>query len=68
MPVFEVLIIEHPKKKKDEEEGLARIVVPTITLVAKDGQQAAMNIVMDNADKLKECDRNKIEVLVRPFA
>lgn len=66
MPVFEVLVLEHPKKKDAKNGDLERIVFGPATVVATDQQQAVLEVVMDNSDM--DIDRKRMEVLVRPFA
>ena len=67
MPLFEVAILEHPKKKKDEEySGQERLALGPVFVIAKDSQSAAISAVMDNP--VKDIDRQRMQVLVRPFA
>jgi len=63
MPLFEVAVIETPQKKKGKE----KLVLAPSCVIARDEQQAAMNTVLDNSDKLESIDRDYMEVLVRPF-
>jgi len=67
MPLFEIAVIEHPKKKKDEELGMEKLILGPIPVISRDAQSAAISVVMDNATKLKDADRTRLEVLVRPF-
>ena len=66
--LFEVAIIETPVKKKDEDAGKERLVLKPIVVVAKDTQAAALEAVMDNMEALKDVDRSRMSVLVRPFS
>lgn len=71
MPLFEVAILELPKKgKKDEEEndlsGTERLVLGPVAVVARDTQSAAIGAVLDAKDL--KIDRTRMQVLVRPFA
>lgn len=67
MPVFEILVLQHPKKKDAKEGDLEKIVFGPAPIVAADAQQAVIDVMMDNADKMKKIDRNRREVIVRPF-
>lgn len=66
MPLFEVAILELPKKKKDEDEGPERLALGPVFVIAKDTQSAAISAVLDNPGM--EIDRQRMQVLVRPFA
>lgn len=68
MPLFEIAILEMPKAKKDEERGLEKLVFGPACVVAKDSQSAALRCVMDNPDAFKSIDKDRMNVLVRPFA
>ena len=62
MPLFEVAILEKPKKKSDEPE---RLVFGPEAVIAADPQSAGIVAVMgQNID----VDMTRAEVLVRPFA
>ena len=65
MPLFEVAILEKPKKKSDEPE---RLVFGPKAVVAADPQSAGIVAVM--AEDLTDTmiDVTRAEVLVRPFA
>lgn len=67
MPLFEVAIIEKPTKKDAEEGASEKLVFGPKAVVARDGQSAAISAVM-GGDVPKELDRQRMEVLVRPFA
>ena len=60
MPLFEVAIIEKPDKKLKE-----RIVLKPTCVLARDEQAAAITTVMDN--RSLKMDRERMEILVRPF-
>jgi hypothetical protein len=66
MPLFEVAILETPTKKDAEEGRGERLVFGPKAVVAKDGQSAAINAVLDG-EKI-DADRSRMTVLVRPFA
>jgi len=62
MPLFEVAILEKPKKKSDEPE---RLVFGPEAVIAADPQSAGIVAVMG---KNIDVDMTRAEVLVRPFA
>jgi len=68
--LFEVAILENPTKKEAEEGKQQRLVFGPKAVVAADGQSAAIAAVLDgnDGDKKIECDRSRMQVLVRPFA
>ncbi|HEV8364606.1 MAG TPA: hypothetical protein VGQ52_13920 [Gemmatimonadaceae bacterium] len=66
MPLFEVAIIEKPTKKEQEEGIGERLVFGPKAVVARDDQSAAIAAVMDGGGA--QVDRQRMEVLVRPFA
>lgn len=66
--LYEVAIVELPKQKKDEEAGKETLVLAPTCVIAKDPQGAAIEAVLGNTEKLKEVDRSRMSVLVRPFA
>lgn len=67
MPLFEVAILELPEKKKDGK-GKEKLVFGPTPVIAADPQSAAINAVLDEPDKLKNIDRSRMQVLVRPFS
>ena len=68
MPLFEVAIIEHPKRvKAGEEQDPEKIILGPLATIADDDQSAAIAVVMDHAEKLKGVNRQRMEVLIRPF-
>lgn len=62
MPLFEVAILEKPKKKSDSPE---RLVFGPEAVIAADPQSAGIVAVMG---KELDVDMTRAEVLVRPFA
>lgn len=66
MPLFEVAILEQPTKKQREAGTNEKLVFGPQAVVARDEQSAAISAVLDVKDI--EVDRNKMQVLVRPFA
>lgn len=67
MPLFEVAIIEKPTKKDAEEGASEKLIFGPKAVIARDNQSAAIAAVMDG-DVPKDVDRQRMEVLVRPFA
>jgi hypothetical protein len=69
MALFEVAILETPTKKEAEDGKGERLVFGPKAVIATDGQAAAIAAVMDvTDDSLKGIDRQRMQVLVRPFA
>ncbi len=68
MPLFEVAILEIPTKKESEEGQGERLAFGPTFVVAKDSQSAAMRAVMENPESMKFINRDRMQVLVRPFA
>ena len=66
--LYEVAIIEQPKVSKDDPAGVDVLVLPPTCVIAKDTQGAAIEAVLSNAERLKDVDRQRMRVLVRPFA
>ncbi len=65
--LFLVAAVINPNNKEFEETGkLSEIVLQPKTIIAKDEKDAAIKVVLD-CSELKEVDRNKLEVIVRPF-
>jgi len=63
--LFEVVILENPKAKDKENGELERLILGPVMVVAVDEQSAAISAVMDNKDM--KMDKNRMQVLVRPF-
>lgn len=69
MPLFEVAILEKPTKKQAEEGASERLVFGPTAVVARDSQGAAIAAVLEGSDdRMKDVDRSRMEVIVRPFA
>jgi hypothetical protein len=66
MPLFEVAILERPTKKDAEDGKTERLAFGPQPVVAADPQSAAIAAVLDA--KNIDVDRQRMEVLVRPFA
>lgn len=66
MPLFEVAILERPTQKEAEEGKGERLVLSPKAVVAPDAQSAAISAVMDEGEV--KVDRQRMQVLVRPFA
>lgn len=65
MPLFEVAILEKPTKKDAEDGKGERLAFGPKAIVARDSQSAAIAAVLSE-DKI-DVDRQRMEVLVRPF-
>jgi len=66
MALFEVAILEKPTKNEAEDGKGERLVFGPKAVIARDAQSAGIAAVLD-ADKL-DVNRDRMEVLVRPFA
>lgn len=66
MPLFEVAILEMPTKNEIEDGKGERLVLAPKAVIAKDGQSAAIAAVLDAGSV--DCDRQRMQVIVRPFA
>jgi len=66
MPLYEVVILEKPTKKEEEDGKSERLVLGPKAVIAKDPQSAAIECVLDNNEKI-EIDRTRMVVLTRPF-
>ena len=64
--LFEVAILELPTKKEAEEGKVERLVFGPKPVVANDAQSAAIAAVL--GEEKIEIDRDRMQVLVRPFA
>jgi hypothetical protein len=67
--LFEILIVEHPKKDENgESDELEKLILGPKFVIAHDEQGAIMSLTLDNADKLKKVVQKRMEILIRPFA
>ena len=67
MPLFEVAILVAPSRKAAEDGATEQIAFHPAFVVAKDAQSAALQAVMENHEKVKDIDKARMQVLVRPF-
>jgi len=66
--LFEVAVLEHPKKDKDgETDELEKLVFGPEFVIAEDEQSAVMAVVMDNSVEFKKINQKRMEILIRPF-
>ena len=70
--LYQVAIIELPKRntKKDDDEAYAqapKLVLEPVTIVAKSEQDAAIRIALSKGEAMKGVDKERMEVIVRPF-
>lgn len=64
--LYWVAVLELPKKiSKDEVEGTPRLIGEAKLLLARNEQDAALKFAL-SAD-LKDVDKDRVEVFVRPF-
>ena len=69
MPLFEVAILELPTKKHVEEgSGGEKLIFGPTAVVARDSQSAAIMAVMENTEAMKTVKKDRMQVIVRPFA
>ncbi len=66
MPVFEVLVIEHPSIEDSKAGALERLISGPTCVVAKDSKSAALIFILGLKDTLK-ADPSRIEIRTRPF-
>ena len=65
--IFMVAGMVMPRKKEVEEDGaLPKLVMEPKAIIARDDKDAAIKAVMD-CPELKDVDRDRLEVVVRPF-
>lgn len=67
MPLFEVVVIEKPTKKQEEEGEIEKLVYGPKAVVARNAQAAAL-LAMSGDELPEETDLNRVDVLVRPFS
>ncbi len=66
MPLFEVAILEKPTKNEAEDGKSERLVFGPKSVIARDAQSAGIAAVLDSGGL--DVNRDRMEVLVRPFA
>lgn len=67
MPLFEVVILEHPTPKAAEAGEVEKLVFGPTPIVAPDAQSAAIAAVMGDPTKLAEVNKSRMQVIIRPF-
>jgi len=66
--LYEVAIIEQPKKVKDDENvQTPKIVLEPRVLMARNDQDAAVKAALKFRDDLGDADPERIDIIVRPF-
>ena len=68
--IYWVAIEEVPsKKEQDENNAMPKLVLPPVAVSARDDKDAAIKVALDpaNATILKDVDKNRMSVVVRPF-
>jgi hypothetical protein len=68
MPLFEVAIIEKPTRKEAEDGAAEKLIVAPKAVIARDERAAAINAIMELTTPPTSTNRDRWEVLVRPFA
>ena len=68
MPLFEVAIMEVPSSKEKEDGATEKLVFGPKFVVATDSQSAAIKSILENASAMSDVNKEKMQVLVRPFA
>ena len=67
MSLYWVAVRELPTKKEQEEHSqLPKLILPPTAVEARDDKDAVLKVALNNA-ALAACDKNRMEVLVRPF-
>lgn len=67
--LYEVAIIEQPKKKKDDEGNvdIPIIVLEPKTIMARNDQDAAVKAALTFGNEIQGADPERIDIIVRPF-
>ena len=65
--LYEVAIIEHQKKVKDEDVSAPKIVLEPRTIMARNDQDAAVKAALKFRDEIGEANPERIDIIVRPF-
>lgn len=67
--LYEVAIIEQPKKRKDDDENvqIPKIVLEPRCIMARGDQDAAVKAALKFKDELGEADPERLDIIVRPF-
>lgn len=68
MPLFEVAILEVPSKSEAEKGETEKLVFGPVHTIARDSQSAAISAILDGGEKASKINRERMQVLVRPFA
>jgi hypothetical protein len=66
--VAEVIVIMQPTAKEAKEGKLEDLIAGPTMVVAKDLDSARTQMIIATAEKLKEVDQERIQVIARPFA
>jgi len=67
MSLFEVVILEVPSKKDKEKGDTERLAFGPKFIIAGDSQSAAIRAILENPAEAAEVDKDKMQILVRPF-
>lgn len=66
--LFEVAVLEKPTKEQAKEGACEKLVFGPKPVVATDDRNAAIAVVIDNAAEFANVAKDRMEVLIRPFA
>jgi len=65
--IYWVAVEELPtKKEQDEENALSKLILEPTAIIARDEQDAALRVALDNP-KITNINKDKLKVVVRPF-
>lgn len=65
--LYEIAILEKPTKEQAKNGKTEKLILGPCAIVAEDDRSAFVSLVMDHSEELKEVDKTRMEVLVRPF-
>ena len=67
MPLYEVAILEEPTKKEERDGVLEKLMFGPTPIIAKNFESAGAVAVMEMGSGVK-INKNKMRIIVRPFA
>jgi hypothetical protein len=66
--LFEVAVLQKPTREQAKEGVCEKLIFGPHAVVAADDRNAAIAIVIDHAAEFANVAKDRMEVLVRPFA
>lgn len=66
--LFDVVIVEKPTKKAEEDGAVEKIIFGPKTISARDREHAKTLALLDQDFVAGDAARPRVEVIVRPFA